>query len=99
MLSTEIQFIFQLGILIVLTRMGGYWLRRWLHLPGVIGELLVGMLIGPYALGQFNWPIIGTLFPLGPGGAPISPELYAFATFSSFFRAWRPIWEPFCAIP
>jgi Kef-type K+ transport system membrane component KefB len=63
--------------------MGGYWLRRWLHLPGVIGELLVGMGIGPYALGQYHWPLIGVLFPLGPGGAPISPELYAFATFAS----------------
>jgi Kef-type K+ transport system membrane component KefB len=81
--SSEIRFIFELGILIVFTRMGGYWLRRWLHLPGVIGELLVGMGIGPYALGQFHWPLIGVLFPLGPGGAPISPELYAFATFAS----------------
>lgn len=83
MFSSEIRFIFELGILIVFTRMGGYWLRRWLHLPGVIGELLVGMGIGPYALGQYQWPLIGTLFPLGPGGAPISPELYAFATFAS----------------
>lgn len=83
MFSPEIRFIFELGILIVFTRMGGYWLRRWLHLPGVIGELLVGMGIGPYALGQFRWPIIGTLFPFGPEGAPISPELYAFATFAS----------------
>ena len=50
MLSSEIRFVFELGVLIVFTRMGGYWLRRWLRLPGVIGELLVGMAIGPYAL-------------------------------------------------
>ncbi len=83
MLATEIQFVFQLGILIVFTRVGGYWLRRWLRLPGVLGELIVGMLIGPYALGQFHWPLIGKLFPFGPGGAPVSPELYAFSTFAS----------------
>ncbi len=83
MFSTEIQFIFQLGILIVFTRMGGFWLRRWLRLPGVLGELIVGMLIGPYALGQIHWPVIGQLFPFAAGGAPVSPELYAFATFAS----------------
>ena len=83
MLATEIQFVFQLGILIVFTRVGGYWLRRWLRLPGVLGELIVGMLIGPYALGQLHWPLIGKLFPFGPGGAPVSPELYAFSTFAS----------------
>ena len=27
-----VQFVFQLGVLIVLTRVGGYWLRRWLRL-------------------------------------------------------------------
>lgn len=83
MFSTEIQFIFQLGILIVFTRMGGFWLRRWLRLPGVLGELIVGMIIGPYALGRFHWPLIGQLFPFAAGGAPVSPELYAFATFAS----------------
>ena len=83
MFSTEIQFIFQLGILIVFTRIGGFWLRKWLRLPGVLGELIVGMAIGPYALGQFHWPIVGQLFPFGPGGSPVSPELYAFSTFAS----------------
>ena len=32
MLSSEIRFVFELGVLIVFTRMGGYWLRRWLRL-------------------------------------------------------------------
>ena len=63
-----VQFILQLGILIVFTRIGGHWLRRWLRLPGVLGELIVGMVIGPYALGQFQWPIVGHLFPLAEAG-------------------------------
>ena len=78
-----VQFVFQLGVLIVLTRVGGYWLRRWLRLPGVLGELIVGMLIGPYALGRFAWPGLGHLFGLAPGGAAVSPELHAIATFAS----------------
>ncbi|HAL92453.1 MAG TPA: sodium:proton exchanger [Verrucomicrobia bacterium] len=78
-----IQFVFQLGILIVFTRIGGYWLRRWLRLPGVLGELLVGMAIGPYALGRFHWPLVGQLFALAPGGEAVSPELHAIATFAS----------------
>ena len=69
-----VQFVFQLGVLIVLTRIGGYWLRRWLRLPGVLGELIVGMLIGPYALGRFHWPLVGQLFPIGASGAPVSPD-------------------------
>ncbi len=77
-----VQFILQLGFLIVFTRIGGYWLRRWLRLPGVLGELITGMLIGPYALGKFNWPVVGHLFTLTEAGA-VSPELYAIATFAA----------------
>ena len=78
-----VQFVFQLGVLIVLTRVGGYWLRRWLRLPGVLGELIVGMLIGPYALGRFAWPGLGHLFSLTPLGEAVSPELHAVATLAS----------------
>lgn len=81
-LHPMVQFIFQLGVLIVFTRIGGHWLRRWLRLPGVLGELIVGMIIGPYALGQFQWPIVGHLFPLAESGA-VSLELQAIATFAS----------------
>ena len=77
-----VRFILQLGVLIILTRLGGFWLRRWLRLPGVLGELLIGMLIGPYALGRLPWPLIGPLFGLTEAGA-VSPELHAIATFAS----------------
>lgn len=77
-----VRFILQLGVLIVFTRLGGYWLRRWLRLPGVLGELIVGIGIGPYALGQFHLPGFGPLFRLAESGA-VSPELHAIATFAS----------------
>ena len=83
MISSELQFILQLGILIVFTRLGGHWLRRWLNLPGVLGELIVGMIIGPYALGHIEWPVIGALFPVATTGHAVSSELYALATFAS----------------
>ncbi|MGD9780760.1 MAG: cation:proton antiporter [Kiritimatiellia bacterium] len=78
-----VRFIFQLGILIVFTRIGGFWLRRWLRLPGVLGELIVGMVIGPYALGQFDWPLFGRLFAAPAGAEAVAPELHAIATFAS----------------
>lgn len=78
-----VQFVFQLGILIVFTRLGGYWLRRWLRLPGVLGELIAGMVIGPYALGRFHWPVVGRLFTLAGSGEAVSPELHAIATFAA----------------
>ena len=83
MFSSEIQFIFQLGILLVCTRIGGHWLRRWFRLPGVLGELITGMAVGPYALGQLNWPLVGHLFSASPAGEAVSPELRAIATFAS----------------
>lgn len=81
-LDPIVRFILQLGLLIICTRLGGFWLRRWLRLPGVLGELLTGMIIGPYALGRFSWPVFGTIFGLTEVGA-VSPELHAIATFAS----------------
>ncbi|MDD2240516.1 MAG: cation:proton antiporter [Kiritimatiellae bacterium] len=81
-LDPIVRFVLQLGLLIVCTRLGGFWLRRWLRLPGVLGELLSGMIIGPYALGRFDWPIVGSLFGLTDAGA-VSPELHAIAIFAS----------------
>ncbi len=77
-----VRFILQLGLLIVFTRMGGIWLRRWFRLPGVLGELISGMIIGPYALGRFNWPLVGPIFRLTAAGA-VPPELHAIAIFAS----------------
>lgn len=81
-LDPIVRFILQLGFLIVFTRIGGIWLRRWLRLPGVLGELISGMIIGPYALGKLDWPLFGPLFRLTDAGA-VAPELMAVATLAS----------------
>jgi Kef-type K+ transport system membrane component KefB/mannitol/fructose-specific phosphotransferase system IIA component (Ntr-type) len=72
----------QLAIIIFAVRAGGA-LAEKLHLPSVVGELLAGVIIGPYALGALALPGFSQgLFPLS-GGFAISPVLYAFSTMAS----------------
>jgi Kef-type K+ transport system membrane component KefB/mannitol/fructose-specific phosphotransferase system IIA component (Ntr-type) len=75
--------VFQIGLIIFAVRLGGRLVRR-LGIPPVLGELLAGVLIGPYALGGIGLPgFPGGIFPLGSGPLAVSPELYAFATVAS----------------
>ncbi|MFH0879517.1 MAG: cation:proton antiporter [Lentisphaerota bacterium] len=78
-----LKFIVQLGVIIIAARLGGVLLKRVLKLPGVLGELVTGMIISPYALGGWNIPGLGQLFALPTDALPISPELYAIATLAS----------------
>lgn len=76
--------VLQLALIIVAARVGGIIARRYLRLPGALGELLAGVIIGPFALGKFiRVPGLGFLFPVGDPLFPISPELYALATIAS----------------
>ena len=74
--------VLQLAVVLFAVRGGGA-LAHLLKLPSVIGELLAGVLIGPYALGALPLPGFAQgLFPLTSGFA-ISPVLYAFSTVAS----------------
>jgi len=74
----------QVAAILLATRLGGGVFHRWLKLPSVLGELLSGMLIGPFVLGKLPLPGFGPLFPLPAGGElSVSPELYALATLGS----------------
>lgn len=74
--------VLQLAIVIFAVRAGGA-LARKINLPSVIGELLSGVIIGPYALGAIPLPgFPGGLFQASEGFA-VSPVLYAFATVAS----------------
>lgn len=78
-----LKLIMDLAIILVVANFAGYLCRRYLHLPNVIGEVCAGILIGPYALGSIEWPVIGPLFPLAEGLIPVSTELYGIAVLAS----------------
>jgi len=68
----------QLGLILLVAKITGEIFKRYLKQPEVLGELIAGMIIGPYALGGLNIPYLGPLFPR-PGsaaGTPVSSELY-----------------------
>ncbi|MDR2371443.1 MAG: cation:proton antiporter, partial [Treponema sp.] len=72
----------QLGIILFAVRLGGR-LVKTAGIPPVLGELLAGVIIGPYAFGGVALPGFPRgLFPPGEGLA-VSPELYSFATVAS----------------
>ncbi len=77
--------VLQLGAILFAARLGNMLFTR-LHMPGVLGELCAGIVIGPYALGRIHIPgFENGLFPeffmkLANGGHElrfvVSPELY-----------------------
>ncbi len=77
------ELVLQLGIIIFAVRAGGQLVKK-LGIPSVLGELLAGVVIGPYAFGGVALPgFPHGVFPLGSGTLAVSPELYGFATVAS----------------
>lgn len=77
-----VRLILQLGIILIVAKLVSELFKRYLRQPEVLGELIAGMLIGPYALGAFiSIPSLGPLFarPEGATASAISSELYAIA--------------------
>ncbi|MDR0635708.1 MAG: cation:proton antiporter [Treponema sp.] len=81
-LMTEL--VLQIGVILFAVRVCGRLVKR-IGIPPVLGELLAGVIIGPYALGSIALPgFEHGLFPLPEGNAlAVSPELYSFATVAS----------------
>ena len=76
------QLVFQLGIIIIAAWCGGKAFERF-KLPTVLGEIEIGVIIGPYLLGHLPFPGFPSgLFPL-PAAFPVSRELYSIATIAS----------------
>ncbi len=77
--------VLQIGVILFAARISGILFEK-MHMPSVIGELVVGIIIGPYLLGGV--PIPGYpngFFPINgsPGGLPVTQELYGIATVAS----------------
>ena len=75
----------QLGIIILLARLCGAAATR-IRVPAVMGELVAGILFGPYALGGLPLPGFPSgVFPMcnATPGIPLDPMLYSVATLGS----------------
>ncbi len=75
--------VFQIGIILFAAKLGG-WLMKKVNMPSVLGELMMGIIIGPYLLGGI--PFFGFhegLFPLTNPSFPVTPELYGISTIAS----------------
>ncbi len=76
--------VLQLAVILFAAKLGAELFERWLKLPSVLGELLAGAAIGPYALGGIDVPALGRLFGSAaqagnPPAIPVSPELWSVA--------------------
>ncbi len=73
----------QMGILLIAAKIGSL-LAAKRNLPGVVGELMAGILMGPYLLGALQLPgFPHGLFPLFSEEFAVSPELYGVGTVAS----------------
>lgn len=57
----------QMGVILLTAKLFGWIFSTHLKQPEVLGELVAGMLIGPYVLGAIPLGHLGPLFPLTEG--------------------------------
>ena len=83
--------VFQLSLIVLAAKIGGEFTERYLKQPGVLGELVAGILISPYLFGKFiHLPMVGKIFPLPAPGSfeaannlPIPFTVYAIAQIAA----------------
>lgn len=76
------RLVFQLAAILVAAKIGGEICERYLKIPPVLGELVAGIAIGPFALGGLSLLGMEPLFELhgggeGGGAIPVSLELFS----------------------
>jgi Kef-type K+ transport system membrane component KefB len=77
------RLLLQLGVIFIAAKLGAELAGR-LRQPAVLGEILAGVAIGPFALGGFVLPLFGgALFSPTSSGAPVSTELYSLAQLAA----------------
>ena len=82
------RLVIQLAVILAAAKIGGEIFERYLRLPSVLGELSVGIAIGPFALGGVDLPGLGPLFEDLVGDAegfaiPVSEGLWSIAQVGS----------------
>ena len=78
--------VLQLGVILIATKFFGLFFSRVLKQPKVLGELVAGMVVGPYVLGAIPLGSIGPLFPvIADSSVPVSAALYGISTLGSIF--------------
>ena len=73
----------QIGVIIFAVKLFGR-LAKKIGISAVLGELIAGIVIGPFALGGIPLPGLPYgVFPIASGSLAVSNELYAFASIAS----------------
>ena len=81
--ARETALVIQIGVILFAVRVGAALAQR-IGVPTVLGELLAGIVIGPYALGALPLPgFPAGLFAGSMGELAVSSELYGIATVAS----------------
>ena len=85
--ETVTRLVFQLAVILACAKLGGELAERFLKMPAVLGELGAGIIIGPFALGGIDVPVLGALFEQLPAlegrgeglAIPVSEGLWSIA--------------------
>ncbi|MFA6507870.1 MAG: cation:proton antiporter [Treponemataceae bacterium] len=81
--ETMSELALQLGIIVFAVRVSGVLFKK-MGIPTVLGELLIGILIGPFALGNLSFPGFPQgIFPIVSETISVSPQLYGIATIAA----------------
>ena len=75
--------VIQIGVLLFAVRFFGF-LAKKARISSVLGELIAGVVIGPYALGAIPLPGFPSgIFSLNSVSLAVTPELYGFSIVAS----------------
>ena len=78
------ELILQLCIILVAAKVGGEIAIRFLKIPQVLGELIAGILISPFAIGGITFLDIGPIFS-SQNNLPVSKEIFFLAQLGAVF--------------
>ena len=76
-----LHLVLQISFILLIARIFAEFFERFLKQPPVLGELIAGIIIGPYLLGNYiKIPNFGPIFPkIIHSNVPVSNELYSIA--------------------